>query len=63
LVLLPAPDPQFGWDMGAYRYAWSEELGTYVRRHAVQAGLVVAKSQSVSEQENVSLLVAEGWRD
>jgi hypothetical protein len=63
LAPLPAPDPQFGWNMAAYRHAWSEQLGAFMRQHALHVDTVVPKAKSVSELENVSLLAVEGWRD
>jgi hypothetical protein len=45
------------------RYAWSEQLGAFFQRHALRVDMVAPRDKSVSEQENVLLLAAEGWRD
>lgn len=62
LVLTPAPDPQFGWESAAYANAWSQHLGSFLRRHALRIDLVVRKGKDVSDRENMWLLECEGWR-
>ncbi len=62
MMLTPAPDPEFGWSFSAYRMAWSEQLGSFMRRHAVRMELVASKSPGVHEHENIPLLLASEWR-
>jgi hypothetical protein len=62
LVLTPAPDPKFGWQLIAYRQAWSQELGVLMQQHAGSVDIVVPTGLSVSEWENVRLLAVEGWQ-
>jgi hypothetical protein len=61
--LQPAPDPQFGWNNQAYLVAWSMQLGAFLRTHVVNGQTVAAPGTGVNENENVPLLVAQGWRD
>jgi hypothetical protein len=63
LAVLPAPDPFFFWDNRVYRVAWSEQLATFIQRHALRAQLVMARTEAVSPDENIPLVAAEGWRD
>lgn len=63
MTLTPGPDPKFGWDIGAYRKAWSEQLGAFLRRHVAKVDVIMPGDKSVSELENVHLWVVETWRD
>jgi hypothetical protein len=63
LSLSPAPDPQFGWSGQAYTYAWSNQLGVFLRQHVVDGEIVVAPINGVNSHENIPLLIARGWRD
>lgn len=63
LSLSPAPDPQFGWSGQAYTYAWSNQLGVFLRQHVVDGEIVVGPMNGVNSHENIPLLIARGWRD
>ena len=57
----PAPDPEFGWQFRVYGAAWSQQLATFVREHAVHLRLVAARIEFVSNAENLPTWVADGW--
>ena len=62
--LPPAPTTDFGWSIDAYAESWSQQLGAFLQRHASGARFVrVPVEGPVSPLENVSLLVAHGWRE
>lgn len=63
LSLSPAPDPQFGWSGQAYTYAWSNQLGLFLRQHVVDGEIVVGPMNGVNSHENIPLLIARGWRE
>jgi hypothetical protein len=63
LSLSPAPDPVFGWSSQAYTYAWSMQIGAFVRQHVVHGEVVISPQKNVSINENIPLLIARGWRD
>ena len=60
---LAAPDPEFGWQVYIYRKAWSQQLGVFIRRHALRAKVVLRPGAKINELENVPLWTADGWRD
>jgi len=57
----PAPNPYFGW--AGYMNFWSMELGSFLATHASGGNVVLEPAAGTNENENVPLLVAEGWRD
>jgi hypothetical protein len=62
--LPPAPDSEFGWNLDAYADLWSQQLGVFVRQHALTGEyLPVGTDQPVNDLENVLLLGIEGWRE
>jgi hypothetical protein len=61
-VVLPAPDPTFGWQLPFYIQAWSRELGTFLQRHAGHMQVVIQKQRSVNHWENPQLISCEGWK-
>ena len=62
--LPPAPTTDFGWSIDAYAESWSQQLGAFLQRHAAGARFVrVPVEGLVSPLENVSVLVAHGWRE
>jgi hypothetical protein len=62
--LLPAPNSEFGWNLDVYADSWSQQLGLFLREHAVTGQfLPVGADQPVNDLENVPLLVIEGWRE
>lgn len=63
LSLSPAPDPQFGWSGQAYTYAWSNQLGVFLRQHVADGEIVVGPMNGVNTHENIPLLIARGWRE
>jgi hypothetical protein len=63
LLLSPAPDPVFAWSSQAYTYAWSMQIGAFLRRHVVDGEGVISPSKNISINENIPLLIARGWRD
>jgi hypothetical protein len=63
MTLTPGPDPKFGWDISAYRKAWSEQLGAFLRRHVAKVNVITRGDKSVSELENIHLWLLETWRD
>jgi len=63
LSLPPAPQSEFSWQNYAYQYAWSQQLGAFIRQHAVRVTLVLPPMRAVNKVENAELWAAEGWRD
>jgi hypothetical protein len=63
LLPLAAPDPEFGWQVFTYRKAWSQQLGVFIRRHALQAKVVLRPGAEINKMESVTLWTAEGWTD
>jgi hypothetical protein len=63
LSLTAAPDPQFGWSGQAYTYAWSNQLGAFLREHVADGEIVVGQMNGVNSHEDIPLLIARGWRD
>jgi hypothetical protein len=63
LSLAPAPDPVFGWSSQAYTYAWSMQIGAFVQQHVIDGEVVLAPAKGVSNNENIPLVIARGWRD
>ena len=62
LVLTPAPDPKFGWRANIYSYAWAQQLFLFLERHAGKINVPVQPQPFVSNNENASLIRAEGWQ-
>jgi len=60
---LAAPDPEFGWRQSVYRTAWSQQLGRFLREHVSQLSVVLRPTLNVHGEENLLILVAEGWHD
>jgi len=63
LSLSPAPDPIFGWSSQAYTYAWSMQIGGFVKQHVVDGEVVLSPAKGVSINENIPLVIGRGWRD
>jgi hypothetical protein len=63
LALPPAPNSQFGWESDAYLVSWSQELASFVRKHAVTAQIILPPNPEVNDLENVPLWLAQGWKD
>ena len=42
---------------------WSMELGSFLTAHVKDGSMALEPAAGVNENENVPLLVAEGWRD
>jgi hypothetical protein len=62
--LPPAPNSEFGWNLDAYAFLWSQELGMFLRRHAVNGQFIpLGTDQPVNYLENLPLLVVEGWHE
>lgn len=63
-VLPPAPREKMNLDgLNEYQKQWSRFVGGYVQQHAANVTVVpLKKPERVSRYENMSLLVAEGWR-
>lgn len=62
--LVPAPNPQFGWNLDPYSDMWSQQIGVFLRHHASGGQLIrVPTSGPVNPLENVDLLVVEGWAE
>lgn len=57
----PAPNPYFGW--AGYMNFWSMELGSFLATHASSGNVVLEPAAGTNENENVPLLVAQGWQD
>ena len=62
LVLAPAPDPNFGWQIAPYRSAWSQQIGLFLVGHVEQMSVVVRPGQLVNERENIMVRALEGWK-
>jgi hypothetical protein len=63
-VLAPAPTPQNGWHDFLYSRSWSLQVGAYVRDHARSVRLIpIPAPDRISPLEDMSLIVASGWRD
>jgi len=64
VVLPPAPNSEFGWSCDAYAESWSQQLGIFLREHALTEEFVrVPTDGPVNELENVPLLLVRGWRE
>lgn len=64
IPLPPAPNSEFGWSIDAYAESWSQQLGFFLRKHALIGQFIaIPADQPVNELENVSLLVMDGWRE
>jgi hypothetical protein len=63
LWLHPAPDPIYGWDVVSYTNVWCMQLGALLRTHVVKGDVVLGRATGINANENVPLLVADGWRD
>jgi hypothetical protein len=62
-VLPPAPAPGSGWREHPYLWAWSQQVGAFLRDHAVQGAQVpVPWDGPVNGFERLNLLVFGGWR-
>ena len=62
--LPPAPESEFGWSVDAYADLWSQQMGVFLRNHALNAQVVrVGTGARVSELEHLDLLVIHGWRE
>jgi hypothetical protein len=62
IKLQPAPDPEFEWSCDAYAETWSQQVGIFIRSHALEAGYLPVQSIGpVCELENVAVFVAQGW--
>jgi hypothetical protein len=59
--LIPAPHPQYGWDNNAYSEIWSAHLGSFLRKHARKATVIIAPHESVNPLESMCLILVEGW--
>ena len=57
----PAPNPYFGW--AGYMNFWSMEIGSFLSAHAGAGEVVLGPDPGVNENENVPLVVAQGWQD
>lgn len=63
LTLPPAPNSRYGWMDVPYRDAWSQQLGAFLRDHALQGSVVeIPTGNPVSPLEDVPLITARGWR-
>jgi len=62
LILTPAPDPNYGWRTAIYSYAWSQQLGRFLQRHAGKIDAQIRPQSFVSNNENAFLVLAEGWK-
>jgi hypothetical protein len=64
MVLLPAPASRFKWDNRAYTDSWWQQLSVFVVVHANKVDSVPLPqpgSSRMSELEQTSLTVVEGW--
>lgn len=62
--LPPAPYSEFGWSVDAYAESWSQELGFFLRQHALTGQFIrIPVDNPVNDLENMPLLVMEGWRE
>ncbi len=63
MTLPPAPNSRYGWMDVPYRDAWSQQLGAFLRDHAIQGGVIEIPTENpVSAFEDVPLITARGWR-
>ncbi len=59
----PAPHAPWGWDYDAYAVAWSMQAAHLIQAHALRAEQwSPVTATSVSDLENLSVLVVSGWR-
>lgn len=65
-VLGPAPVAPWGWRDAPYAISWSQQLGAYLRVHAIREEMVHDPAgdagQPVSGFESVPLRAFQGWR-
>jgi uncharacterized membrane protein len=62
MILPPAPASRFKWDNRAYTAAWWQQLSVFAAIHANKVeSVVLPNSVRISELEQTSLSVAEGW--
>lgn len=62
--LPPAPASEFGWSSDAYAESWSEQVGFFLRQHALTGQFIrIPIDGPVNELENLPLLLMEGWRE
>ena len=63
-VLPPAPHSKAGWHDRPYVIAWSLALAAFLDCHAARAADVSVPAEGAANGlEDLSLVVAEGWRD
>ena len=62
--LPPAPTPEFGWSIDAYAESWSEQVGFFLRQHALTGQFIrIPTDKPVNDLEKLTLLVMTGWRE
>jgi hypothetical protein len=63
-VLPPAPLPRSLWWAGTYYEQWSIDLGYFLQQHAITlTKLPVSTPRPIGDYENLTVIVAAGWRD
>jgi hypothetical protein len=60
--LPPAPFGPDKWYFAPYGQMWRMETGSLLKAHALTGAVVMPRADDVSEYENSSLAVYEGWR-
>jgi len=61
--LPPAPHSPLGWRDGPYTYAWTQQIGVFLKTHAVQERrLLVTDGRPVSGLEWVRIWIYQGWK-
>jgi hypothetical protein len=64
LSLPPAPNSNFGWDNVAYMAAWDQQMGAFIRNHALRGSPVSLPAPNIiNPLESVPLFVVEGWKE
>jgi hypothetical protein len=62
-VLPPPPLKDYGWSDTPYTASWAARTGFFLARHSGNFQLLQTDDGQVNFQENLHLLVAEGWKN
>jgi len=60
--LPPAPYGPQGWFYGPYEEMWAKEAGYFLQNHAARGTAVMKPGSDINPDENLPLIVFEGWR-
>ena len=61
-ALPPAPFGPQGWYYEPYEKMWAMEAGDFLQKHAASASVLRKRGKDVHPDENLPLVVFEGWR-